>query len=204
MISDDELRRIVSFSDDCNSGKRGIGGVETGLPAVERLARELLDARAQIGRLTGLAPIASAIDENLRARMRTGIDHGSFATNKLLLDALESCEHENARLKSVLLDQRLDQGAEQLRERCAIAAENHARENDAHNLIVISAGNAVRDVPVDGRVSATGEREKDGMQQVQEFMKFAQRYGIRYDERALRQLYGIPTLGDDASGRRGG
>ncbi len=162
MIGDEELQRIADQKD---------GREQTQDSLHRMLARELLAMRAQIARLTGNAPTASKISEEDRQWVRTerspSISTVGFCAK--ILDALESAEHENARLKSVLLDRRLDDGAEQLREACArkveAAALAMAVERDTtkeqHAAITRMARNAarnIREIPVSGAVTS---REKE-------------------------------------------
>lgn len=144
-ITDDELRRIAEG--DIPEGA-GVGWTD-----IYAIARELLDARAQLSRLMGNALVAEFGEEDrkmLRRLHPAKIEHPTQALVNKALDALESCEHRLAATQAVLLDRRLDDGAEQLREACARAAVDWLHNKMPPNL---GLREVVESVPITGAVS---------------------------------------------------
>lgn len=124
-------------------------------------AEQLRVAKQQLQRLSGNAPVFG-ISEDERAEYRAWTNGApSFVTGeqrvRVLLDALESLERAYNAERAVTLDARIVEGAEQLRERCARAAELELdRQYESQNYgeiideeLVVAAINAV---PINGRV----------------------------------------------------
>lgn len=130
------------------------------------LAKELLETRAQLNRVTGNAPITRPISEEIRKTIRHNFAISAPVGSRFALDTLdyvESLEHENARLKAVLLDRRLDDGAEQLRERCAQAAYEACLGRGPENKRLSSpaVADAVRAVEITGEVTVPHAKKCD-------------------------------------------
>lgn len=172
---------MIKFS---KSGLQGLADgnmIESlGIPShvAAQLAKELLTTRAELEneqarlrRLSGNAHVPNAITEAERTLFEEGIKV-SYATEiangmRRLIDFHDAALRELAAMRAVLLDRRLDDGYEQLRERCAqevsdfvMELANTASEHDVIDAqLAIDAMNVVLSVPLDGQLAASAIRE---------------------------------------------